>query len=95
MAQLGYLNQVYSEAGIYTKSELTDYLMTLSQEISAVAGSDNTRIAMELCNSAHSISMVYMPDSQAWVCMDINNWPPKTFDSSCVSELSQYLNVLK
>lgn len=77
----GGLVTIYSEPGIYTQSELKDYLQLLAQAVNYTDDLPYSEIGFMLHIGSHALGLTYDRKSAHWCYMDINHWPPQLFSS--------------
>jgi ankyrin repeat protein len=88
LKSLGGFFQVYSEAGIYSKIELINYLHHIATSIYTVGYRQETVLGISLMTCIHSVGLSYNTSSRRWAIMDVNQWPVKSFASYEITELA-------
>ena len=87
--KLGGLLSVYSEPGIYTEEEISNYLENLSKAIQSVGYQNQPVIGFMLRSYNHTIGITYDPKMDSWSLLDINLWPPQKFNHHQTKQLAR------
>lgn len=87
---LGGLAQIHSQSGIYTVSELKNYLGTLSDVIETYAPLQKEPYGILLSNLEHSVAMSYT-QRKGWAFMDINQYPVKRCSQLQIENLAKLI----
>jgi ankyrin repeat protein len=80
MESAGGLSAIFSKPWLHSQQNIAEYLDGLAFVICRLDFEPQTTIGFELSSSRHVIALSYQTDSNTWTIMDINQWPPKSFD---------------
>jgi ankyrin repeat protein len=91
LQEQGGLATTYSEPGIYTENEIKAYLNEIITNNERLNPGNN--LGLILSNASHAISLSYQADTQTWILMDINQWPPLETHLNSINEVYNRINT--
>ena len=74
------------QSDAYNESELHTYLDQLASIIDKSGSPSGTKTTVRISGLGHTIAAAYDVNTKQWTVMDINQWPPKSEDSTTAAK---------